>query len=161
MKRFIIALILLLSIPIVLSASISTDKNDYYPKQSIIISGQGFQPNIDVIIQINDPEDVVKFVDQIRTDNNGEFSTTYFTKSDDNLGLYSIYVSGGGEQTQGSFMITTISATTTSTLGTTTTIPKTITQKFNRKILIIGLLIIIVPIIIVLILSKSRRKLEY
>ncbi|MBL7169902.1 MAG: hypothetical protein ISS48_02700 [Candidatus Aenigmarchaeota archaeon] len=146
MRKTILTLILLLSIPAVLSASISTDKNDYYLKQSILISGQGFQPNIHVIIQINDPEGVVKFVDQIRTDDNGEFSTAYVTKSDDSLGLYSVYASGGGEQAQESFTISK---------GPSITILKTIAQKFNRKILIIGLLIVIVPLIIILVSIKS------
>ncbi|MBL7169903.1 MAG: hypothetical protein ISS48_02705 [Candidatus Aenigmarchaeota archaeon] len=115
MRKIFLTLILLLSIPVVFSTSISTDKNDYYPKQSILISGQGFQPNIDVIIQINDPEGVVKFVDQIRTDDNGEFSTAYVTKSDDNLGLYSVYANGGDEQVQESFTVSKEPSITTTT----------------------------------------------
>ena len=115
MKRFIIALILLLSIPIVLSASVSTDKNNYHPGDTVLILGSEFPSNIDVIIQINDPADTVKFVNQIRTDNDGNFSTTYNISSDAILGLYSIYASGG-ELVQENFTVSSRPAVTTTSI---------------------------------------------
>ena len=108
-----LTLILLLSIPIVLSASVSTDKNDYYPGDTVFISGSEFSSNIDVIIQINDPADTVKFVNQIRTDNDGNFSTTYNISSDAVSGTYAIYASGGGTQVQENFTLSPKPITTT------------------------------------------------
>jgi len=112
-KIIILILILLLSIPIVFSASISTNNKDYHPGDTVFISGKGFPSNIDVIIQINDPADTVKFIDQIRTEDDGKFSTTYVIASDAMSGSYTIYASGGGTQAQGNFTVSSTSITTT------------------------------------------------
>lgn len=187
MRKIMLTVILLLSIPVVLSAFVSTDKNNYQPGDTVFISGSGFPSNIDVIIQINDPTDTVKFVDQIRADNGGKFSTTYVIPNDAITGYYTIYSSGGGIQTQKNFTVTSIPVTTTipsdgngrnggttttiltettttqreattSTLGVTTTVPEEKRPIINpRTITIVGVATIVL-IIIFLVMKGLANK---
>lgn len=103
--------------------SITTNKQNYNPGETVQISGNDFSSDVDASIQINDPIDALKFVDQNLTDLNGDFSSSYIIPSKATSGIYTIYASSPNEFAQVTFNVgtTTTTTTTTSTTSSTTT----------------------------------------
>jgi len=108
MKRSFITSLILISlviIPIVLSAAIYTNKTDYNLLETVYITGTGFTPNVDTSIEIRDPTGQAVFVNQTKTDVNGNFTNTYIIPGDGNTGTYTIYASTISESAQNTFNV--------------------------------------------------------
>ncbi|MBD3155067.1 MAG: hypothetical protein GF368_00240 [Candidatus Aenigmarchaeota archaeon] len=126
-KKILIGLFLVLTLlPPVFPQSVSTDKSSYTPGETVQITGSDFPSNTDVIIQVNDPNGLVKFVDQLTTDSSGTFASSYIIPEDINSGDFTIYVSSDGTQEQDTFSVgsnitTTTITTTAQPIATTTT----------------------------------------
>jgi len=104
-KSFFLSFILFFTV--VSAASIYTDKNEYNFEETVIIDGTEFPPNLneDVLLEIYNPNYVTIYQDDVSTDQNGDFTTTYFIPAQDDYrieGTYSVYAS-----TQSGFANTT------------------------------------------------------
>jgi len=99
MKRSFIASLILVSLillPIVISASISVDKSppDYYPSDTVIITGNGFASNEDVLIEIWDQTSASPvYQEDIQADSIGDISTTYVIPVSANKEQHDVYAS--------------------------------------------------------------------
>ena len=100
---------------------ILTNKLNYNPGETVQITGTNFSSEVDASLQINDPNDVIKFVDQTQTNSNGDFSSNYIIPSKATTDSYTIYASSPNEFAQVSFNILGASTTTTTTTITSTT----------------------------------------
>jgi len=164
-----------------------TDKQNYNPGDTVEIDGVEFSDDVDVSLQINDPKDDIKFVDQVRTGYNGDFSTTYIISSV--TGTYTIYASSPYESTQVSFEVidggegesegeaegegesegegepeTTTTVTATTAPVTTTTVEETTTtipsfDEMDSKLYVAGIIIIVLlAVFFVYVVLKSMHK---
>jgi len=105
------SLFIILFLPIVSAASISTDKSEYKFEETVTIYGTEFPPNLDegILLDIYNPNDVTIFQDDVSTDQDGNFTTTYFIPAQDHYrieGTYTVYAS-----TQSGSAYTTFDAT--------------------------------------------------
>jgi len=83
------------------AASVWTDKDDYAPKETVIISGSGFDANIDLLVRVTRPDGSVitgdgsgtPGSDVVVTDGAGGFTYNYIL--DGILGLYTVDVLQG------------------------------------------------------------------
>ncbi len=108
MKRdFIISLILIsiVIIPIVLSASVFTDKANYNLLDTVYITGTGFTQYEMVGIEIRNPINQVVFTNQTTVNSTGHFTNSYTITEGVITGLYTIYASTRFENAQITFTV--------------------------------------------------------
>ena len=94
---FVASLILisLLIIPIVLSASVFTDKTDYNVLETVNITGTGFSDGEDILIEIYDQTSATPvFQDDINADGSGNFLILYPISEIANPEKHDVYASG-------------------------------------------------------------------
>lgn len=70
---------------------VKTDKDNYYPGSKLTIIVSGATANKKVAIQINDPANNVKYVDELTADSTGSASVSITIPTDWPLGKYTIY----------------------------------------------------------------------
>ncbi|MEM2136988.1 MAG: Ig-like domain-containing protein [Candidatus Methanomethylicia archaeon] len=70
---------------------IKTDKDSYYPGSKVTFIISGATPNKKVLLELHDPSDNVKHVDEVTTDSAGSASASITIPSDWPLGKYTIY----------------------------------------------------------------------
>lgn len=98
LKRFPLLIFLILLIiafhplPSVLSAfQVKTDKDNYYPGSTLTFIITGATPGKKVMLELHDPLDNIKHVDELTADSTGSASSSITIPSDWPLGKYTIY----------------------------------------------------------------------
>jgi len=89
------------------AAQIASDKVDYGPEEVVTIMGYGFQPNVEVNVEVIKPDGYLDLW-TLSSDGEGAFITTY--QLDATEGLYFIKVYDGIDGTETKFMITSQTA---------------------------------------------------
>ncbi|MGC8935033.1 MAG: hypothetical protein ACP5LN_07755, partial [Thermoproteota archaeon] len=82
----------------VVKLSVSTDKSTYVRGEVVTISGSisPTTPNVDVGIEVKDPNGVVVWIDSVKTDSSSKFSSSFTLRNDTTLGTYIVYASYSG-----------------------------------------------------------------
>ncbi|MCX8169149.1 MAG: hypothetical protein N3E39_02910 [Candidatus Methanomethylicia archaeon] len=93
---YIITLLLLITtliqIPYVQATfQIKTDKDTYYPGSKLTFIITGATPNKKVMLELHDPLDSIKHVDELITDSKGSATSTITIPSNWPLGIYTVY----------------------------------------------------------------------
>ncbi len=91
---------------------IVTDKFEYKQSENVIITGQT-SPNKDINVRVLDPNGAVIFKTDIRSNDNGKFTTAMIVPADASLGKYSVAVKAGKEEIALTFSVARGSITLT------------------------------------------------
>ena len=91
---------------------IVTDKFEYKQSENVIITGQT-SPNKDINVRVLDPNGAVIFKTDIRSNDNGKFTTVMIVPADASLGKYSVAVKAGKEEIALTFSVARGSITLT------------------------------------------------
>lgn len=107
-RNLLVCAILLSLIPVACaSPAVTTDKSSYNPGNTVIISGSGFTPGAQVIIEVLSPTGKRVWLDQVPVNPQGAFTSTFSLPSDADTGTYTLYASAPGESAQRTFSVTT------------------------------------------------------
>lgn len=111
-----ILIIIMLLIPYISTTSsplsVTTNKSEYAPGEKVTITVSG-SPGTVVGIQVLKPNGVTNSVDQVTIGSNGKASTS-FRLPDDNLGVWKVVATGGGEKAETTFKVKGTSSITIS-----------------------------------------------
>jgi hypothetical protein len=68
-------------------ATVTTDKPDYVPGETVVISGTGWTPNQAVALHIDDSNGVARFDTSVMADLNGDISDSEFVIQPEDVGV--------------------------------------------------------------------------
>ena len=88
-----LGLALLVAVPVLAAASISTDKGDYATYETVTIYGSGFSPSAIVTVTIVNPSEGVDAVYYVRADGAGNFTCWHTLNGVE--GTYTVYATDG------------------------------------------------------------------
>ncbi len=101
---YAVALLLILASVLASPLSVSTNKSQYRPGETVKITING-KANTAYGVEVRDPQNKIVFLKQVTTGSNGVGTTQFKLSSSAREGTYKVYVSGGGESASKTFKV--------------------------------------------------------